>query len=44
MIILLQLIKAIYKNTKYLREGAVTIFIDNKKIINAIEDRYQKAT
>ena len=35
--------KVIYRNTKHLREGLVTIFLDNKKIRNAIEDMYQKA-
>ena len=36
--------KAIYINTKYLREETVTIFTDNKKMKQIIEDGFQKVT
>ena len=39
----LQMIKAIYRNTKHLQEGLIIVFADNMKIKRAIEDGFQKA-
>ena len=35
--------KAIEKNTKLLKEGSITIYYDNRKIVNTINNGLEKA-
>ena len=40
---MIHLIKMIYENTKYMREGSVTVYIDNLKVQRAITNGLVKA-
>ena len=43
VLVIIHLVKTIYINTNYMREGSVTIFTDNLKVKYTIEDGYYKA-